>query len=102
MDNRPKPKTLLPAAQLQPLRGRYGVAQTVEDLLGVLARSGADPDVGALSLLTAFVQVAHRVIQTSGSDDADGNRETLLSMLAQARRSIDARTAETQASSTVH
>ncbi len=88
MYNPPKPKTSLAIAW--PLsRKPNGVAETVEQLLQVLEQNHAEPDEGMLSLVAAFTQTAHRVLDGSDPEDIERNRESLLGMLDEARRTIE-------------
>jgi hypothetical protein len=89
MDNRPKPKlTLELAAPAESILNRETVSDMIADLMRVLEDHGADPNEGVLSLLTAFIQGAGRVLDVSTLEQAEHNREALLTMVEHARRTI--------------
>ena len=90
MNNPLKPKSLFQMATTLELESdRHDVTDMVEELLKVLERREADADDGVLSLLTAFMHGAHRVLNASTLDDTEQNRETLLSMLDHATRTVE-------------
>lgn len=65
------------------------IARLVEGLLNVLSRHNAQPTDGVLSLLTAFMQSADRVMDVSTPEEAEHNREALLAMLEHGRRFVE-------------
>jgi hypothetical protein len=91
MPNPPRPKATIPiAAEFDRVPDRRDVAAMIEALFDVLERHQAGPNEGALALMTSFVHGASRILELSSGDDAEHNRESLLAMLEQARRTIDA------------
>jgi hypothetical protein len=91
MPNCPKPKFTIPlAVAAESVPDRQEVTAIIEGLFDVLERHQADPNEGVLALLTSFVQGASRILELSACEDAEHNRESLLLMLDQARRTIDA------------
>jgi hypothetical protein len=65
------------------------IAQLVEGLLAVLGHHDAAATDGVLSLLTAFMQAADRVMQVSTPEETEQNRAALLGMLDHAKRFVD-------------
>ncbi|RPJ70596.1 MAG: hypothetical protein EHM24_15090 [Acidobacteria bacterium] len=66
------------------------LAMMVEGILDVLQRHEADPNEGALSLLTAFMQAADRVLELSTPEETEHNRAALVSMVEHAQQFIAA------------
>ena len=64
------------------------LAVMVEGILDVLQRHEADPNEGALSLLTAFMQAADRVLELSTPEETEHNRAALTSMVEHAQQFI--------------
>jgi hypothetical protein len=103
MDNRPKPKAMIElATPAESILNRETVTDMIGDLMRVLEDRGADPNEGVLSLLTAFIQGAGRVLDVSTLEQAEHNREALLSMVEHARRTIDAWPLQASVSDRVH
>jgi hypothetical protein len=85
-----------------PRAGNSGVVGMVEHLLDFLSHHQTDRGEGVQALLVAFVQAASRVLEDSGGDELDANRNAILQMLEQARRVIDERPAAPAAGYTIH
>ncbi len=67
----------------------HDISRLVEGLLAVLGRHEAEPDEGVLSLLTAFMQAADRVMEASSPEETEHNRAALAAMLDHGRRFIE-------------
>ena len=67
----------------------HDIARLVDDVLDVLRRHDADADEGVLSLLTALVQAASRVMEASNPEETEHNRSALLAMFEHGRRFVD-------------
>ncbi len=65
------------------------VSTLVEGILDVLERNEADPNEGVLSLLTALMQAADRLLDASTPDEMSHNREALLGMMDHARKFVE-------------
>jgi hypothetical protein len=65
------------------------IAQLVEGLLAVLGHHDAEATDGVLSLLTAFMQAADRVMQVSTPEETEQNRAALLAMLDHAKHFVE-------------
>jgi len=78
------------------------LAGMVEGILDVLQRHEADPNEGALSLLTAFMQAADRVLELSTPEETEHNRAALASMVEHAQQFIAAWPLRTPESWRVH
>ena len=74
---------------LQSVGAGGDIARIVEGLFDVLGEHEAEPDAGMVSLLTAFIQAAGQVIDASSPEEAERNREALLSMIDRGRQQID-------------
>ena len=87
--DKPKPKfpEAEPSGQALPADHR-DLTIMVEGILDVLQRHDADPNEGALSLLTAFMQAADRVLELSTPQETEHNRAALVAMVEQAQRFI--------------
>jgi hypothetical protein len=75
-----------------PLEGSedgHDIARLVEDVLDVLRRHDADANDGVLSLLTALIQAANRVMEASTPEETEHNRAALLAMLEHGRSFVD-------------
>ncbi|HEY3382452.1 MAG TPA: hypothetical protein VGK32_11830 [Vicinamibacterales bacterium] len=96
LDDEVTPETLVSPPQAD------GVADMVEGLFDLLASYQAEPNEGVLSLLTAFLHGAHRVLEASAAEDAEHNRAALLALLDQARRAIEEWPQETPEHWSVH
>ena len=64
------------------------LAVMVEGILEVLQRHEAGPTEGALSLLTAFMQAADRVLELSAPEETEHNRAALTAMVEHAQHFI--------------
>jgi hypothetical protein len=89
----------VPATEAEP---GSDIGRIVEGLLGVLARHDAEPSEGMLSLLTALMQAADRIMEQSTPEETEGNRAALLSMLDHARRFVEGWPQSTPVSWTIH
>lgn len=78
------------------------IPRIVEDIFGVLERHDAQAGDGVLSLLTALMQAADRVMELSTPEEAEGNREEMLAMLDRARSFVDTWPQRTPSSWRVH
>jgi len=87
--NKPKPTQADAACENFPADHR-DLATMVEGILDVLQRHEADPNEGALSLLTAFMQAADRVLELSTPEETEHNRAALASMMEHAQQFIAA------------
>lgn len=67
----------------------HDIARIVEDVLAAVGRHDAEPTDGVLSLLTALMQAADRVLEMSTPEDTEHNRAALLAMLDHGRRFVD-------------
>jgi hypothetical protein len=67
----------------------HDIARLVEDVLDVLRRHDADANEGVLSLLTALIQAANRVMEASTPEETEHNRAALLAMLEHGRRFVE-------------
>jgi hypothetical protein len=67
----------------------HDIAIIVEDVLDVLRRHDADANEGVVSLLTALVQAANRVLEASTPEETEHNRTALLTMFEHGRRFVD-------------
>ncbi len=67
----------------------HDIARLVEDVLDVLRRHDADANEGVLSLLTALVQAASRVMEASTPEETEHNRAALLAMFEHGRVFVD-------------
>jgi len=85
--NKPKFSEVEPIGQAIPADHR-DLSIMVEGILDVLQRHEADPNEGALSLLTAFMQAADRVLELSTPHETEHNRAALAGMIEQAQRFI--------------
>lgn len=65
------------------------IAAMVEGLLGVLDQSEADANQGVVSLLTALMQAADRLLDLSTPEETAYNREALLGMIDHARKFVE-------------
>jgi hypothetical protein len=65
------------------------ISVMVEGLLGVLERHEADANEGVLSLLTALMQAADRLLDVSTPEETAHNREALLGMIDHARKFVE-------------
>ena len=84
-----KPKSPQADAVCQELPGDHrDLAMMVEGILDVLQRHDADPNEGALSLLTAFLQAADRLLELSTPEETEHNRAALASMVGHAQEFI--------------
>ena len=61
----------------------------VEGLLAVLERHDAEPNDGVLSLLTALMQSADRLLEVSTPEETEHNRAALISMLEHVRTFVE-------------
>ena len=103
MDKPNKPKPTQPDAACQDLSPDHrDLAGMVEGILDVLQRHEADPNEGALSLLTAFMQAADRVLELSTPEETEHNRAALASMVEHAQQFIAAWPLRTPESWRVH
>lgn len=82
--------------------GATDIGRIVEDILDVLSRHDAEPTDGVLSLLTAFMQASHRVMEVSTPEEAEQNRAALVGMLEHGKRYVDSWPQRTPAGWTVH
>lgn len=80
----------------------YDIAHLVEELFGVLERNDAPASDGVLSLLTALMQAADRVMELSTPEEAEGNRAELLSLLDRVHEFVDRWPHRTPSSWRVH
>jgi hypothetical protein len=98
-----KGKLLLPLVPLLDSSDEnHDVARLVEDVLDVLRRNDADANEGVLSLLTALVQSANRVMEASTPEETEHNRAALLAMFEHGRRFVDAWPQQTPRGWSVH
>ena len=65
------------------------ISAMVENILGVLERHEADANEGVLSLLTALMQAADRLLDVSTPEQTSFNREALLGMMDHARKFVE-------------
>lgn len=93
MDKRPKATKGKDVQLADPLGGDrpegHDVSTMVEGILDVLERHEADANDGVLSLLTALMQAADRLLDASTPDEMSHNREALLGMMDHARKFVD-------------
>ncbi len=93
MQKPPKGKMVVTPAQPVPppstIVDRADLTRMVEGLLDVLGRHEADPTDGVLSLLTALMQAADRVLEFSTPEETEHNRDALVSMLDHARQFVE-------------
>ncbi len=59
--------------------------ELVEEILAVLHRHQSEPDEGVQALLVAFLHSASRALDASSEETLDDNRDTLLTLLEQAK-----------------
>jgi hypothetical protein len=67
----------------------HDVSTMVEGILDVLERHEADANEGVLSLLTALMQAADRLLDASTPDEMSHNRDALLGMMDHARKFVE-------------
>jgi hypothetical protein len=80
----------------------HDISIIVGDVLDVLRRHDADANEGVLSLLTALVQAATRVMESSTPEDTEHNRAALLAMIDHGRRFVDGWPQQTPQGWSVH
>ncbi len=78
------------------------VSTMVEGILDVLERHEADANEGVLSLLTALMQAADRLLDASTPEETSHNREALLGMMDHARKFVETWPHHTPAKWRVH
>ena len=101
MQNRIKPSCpVVPPPQAK--EGVHDIGRLVEEILGVLTRNSAEPTEGVLSLLTAFMQASHNLMEASTPEEAEHNRAALTAMLEHGKRFVDTWPDRTPARWTVH
>jgi hypothetical protein len=61
----------------------------VEGLLAVLERHEAEPNAGVMSLLTALLQSADRLLEVSTPEETEHNRAALIAMLDHVRSFVE-------------
>lgn len=98
----PEDKFELPDVPPAPTEETHDIARIVEGLLGVLARHDAEPSEGMLSLLTALMQAADRIMEQSTPEETEGNRAALISMLDHAKSFVEGWPQSTPVSWTIH
>ena len=81
---------------------RNDVSTMVESILDVLERHEADANEGVLSLLTALMQAADRLLDVSTPQEMAQNREALLGMMDHARKFVESWPQHTPARWRVH
>lgn len=81
---------------------RNDVSTMVEGILDVLERNEADANEGVLSLLTALMQAADRLLDVSTPQEMAQNREALLGMMDHARKFVESWPHHTPARWRVH
>lgn len=102
MDKTNKPKSPVDGSVQDTPGDHRDLAMMVEGILDVLERHEADPNDGALSLLTAFMQAADRVLELSTPEETEHNRAALLSMIEHAEKFISSWPVRTPSSWRVH
>ncbi|HOC19426.1 MAG TPA: hypothetical protein PKK95_14225 [Vicinamibacterales bacterium] len=106
MDKRPKATRgkgveIVTAARDEAHEGS-DVSTMVEGILDVLERHEADANQGVLSLLTAFMQAADRLLDVSTPEEMAHNREALLGMMDHAKKFVESWPHQTPAHWRVH
>jgi hypothetical protein len=80
----------------------HNIGKLVEAILDVLRRHQAEPNDGVLSLLTALIQAANKVMEASTPEETEHNRAALLAMLDHGRRFVEGWPQQTPAGWSVH
>ncbi|HSK09851.1 MAG TPA: hypothetical protein VK911_09750 [Vicinamibacterales bacterium] len=91
-----------PATEEEQVSAISEVSDIVEGLLGVLERHEADANNGMVSLMTALMHAADRLLDVSTPEETERNRQALLGMLDHARRFVEAWPHETPTRWSVH
>jgi hypothetical protein len=80
----------------------YDIPSLVEEFFGILERHDAQASEGVLSLLTALMQAADRVMELSTPEEAEDNRAELVAMIEHARSFVESWPSRTPSTWRVH